>query len=260
MNDRPAGVEIFRCEQEIERLLAHHIKRYKYVGEAGKEFEVIQSLFSAIDELAGLSNKQIRWYAVIISLARSFYLYRTGGYTADPIIFEIPWAFLGWGRRPPYGFKANMKPRESTSGNFEIPPYIGFLEFYVKEIAALGMLASAGRKMSSDYLDYKFDRIRSFLVRLLEAAAGCVKGGADEDVYYLAIKQATDNLCKLEKLLMGHNDYEIRFRNKVNWDAYKELIVKRVEQIDEKKRCGYYNMEAFWNGFVNDDLSPMIRG
>jgi hypothetical protein len=65
-NHPPAYREIIKYEGKIVELFNHNVHKYKYVGEEGKEYEVIQSVFNEINHLPGLSNKHIRSYAIII--------------------------------------------------------------------------------------------------------------------------------------------------------------------------------------------------
>jgi len=126
-------MEIFKYEREIELLVKHNIQKYKYIGEEGREYEVIQSVFYEINQLGELSNRQIRWYAVIINLVKSFYNQRWRCDLPDSLIVETP-----------DGFKAGTKIRErETAGEIYIPPYIGNLESYIAEIARMGVLVSA---------------------------------------------------------------------------------------------------------------------
>ena len=76
-NHLPDYREIMKYEGKIVLLFNHNVHKYKYVGEEGKEYEVIQSIFNEINHLPGLSNKHIRWYAIIINLRTSFQNRRT---------------------------------------------------------------------------------------------------------------------------------------------------------------------------------------
>jgi len=77
-------------------------------------------------------------------------------------------------------------------------------------------------------------------------------------VFALTIKNAADNVisqCKTfpeikEKSLLGSIHSEI----------YKRLILRRIGSIAKKKIAAYHNMEAFWNGFITDNFSPMMIG
>ena len=52
--------EIIKYEEKIKELLNHNFHKYRYIGEEGQEYEVIQSVFNEINHLPGLSNKHIR--------------------------------------------------------------------------------------------------------------------------------------------------------------------------------------------------------
>ncbi len=226
MNERAFNKICDKYVSQIETLVRRNLDKYKYVGEEGKEFEVLQSIFLELNKLAGLSNKQIRWYAAVFNLLYSFRRYLDRDDPYNPFIM----------------------------GKFKIPSFIGITVTYIHSVSMLGILASAEQEIHHEFVNFHLRGIYNILATLLEEIADAAKNGVDEDVYYLAIKQATDNIFKLEKLLTGSNGYEIRSKNDVNWDIYEELIVKRVERLDEKKLRSYYNMEAFWNGFVNGEF------
>lgn len=238
MDNRLNYLEIFKYEQEIEVLVNHNIKKYKYVGEEGKEYEVIQSVFFEINKLPELTNKQILWYSIIINLVTSFYNQRVRGHLPDSLIVENP-----------YGFKTGTKVKKSLMGDFAIPPYIELLEFYVKQIARMGILASAKKEIKPAYFNYKLDRINSLLTNLLKDMDSRAKGETGEEVFILTIKNAADNVLLQLKNLPENK--EKSFIESINSEIYKRLIIKRIENIDRKRLNAYYNMEAFWNGFLH---------
>jgi len=47
----PITLEIFKYEWIINEWVNHNTRKYKYVGEKGKEYEVIQSIFYEINQL-----------------------------------------------------------------------------------------------------------------------------------------------------------------------------------------------------------------
>jgi hypothetical protein len=110
MNVRSDYLEISEYECTIGELIHHNIQKYKYVGEKGKEYEVIQGIFYEINQLHELSNRQIRWYAIIVNLVKNFSRQRSKDAEAD-------------------GF----------------PPFIGLIELYITEVARWGPLVSTKR-------------------------------------------------------------------------------------------------------------------
>jgi hypothetical protein len=199
-----------KYEGKIVQLFNHNVHKYKYVGEEGKEYEVIQSVFNEINHLPGLSNKHIRWYAIIINLRMSF-------------------------------------QNRRMAAMLMVPPYMGLIELYVNEIARLGMLVCTKEEITPGYLDYKLERIHSLLAELLKEMEFQRRGETREEVFILTIKNAADNAIKLGKPLLNHREKSFAG---VNWEVYQRLIGKRIQRIDEKRLANYNNMEAFWNGFI----------
>lgn len=215
MNVRSDYLEISGYECTIGELIHHNIQKYKYVGEKGKEYEVIQSIFYEINQLHELSNKQIRWYAIIVCLVRHFSYQRSKDVEVD-------------------GF----------------PPFIGLIELYITAVARWGALVSTKKEITATYFNYKMDKLSSLLSELLndmEPYAAEERSGAWEEVFILTIKNAADNVFKLGQHLFKDKNGKNLFTETVCSERYKRLINKRIEKIDKKR---LYNMEAFWNGFI----------
>jgi hypothetical protein len=230
-------LEFLKYEQTIDERINWNIGKYKYVGERGKGYEVIQSIFYEINKLSNLSNKQIRWYSVIINLVRHFRDERTGD-----IFQDLP----APGFAVTEGFKTTTGIDKTKTAALPVPPYIGLLESYVTEIAGMGTLVSAKQEISGGYTNYKLDRIGSLLTSLLKEMNAETKSETWEETFILTIKNAADNVIKFFKTEKGKNP----FMESINTDTYKELILKRIAGIDKQRLSGYYNMEAFWNGFI----------
>lgn len=216
MNERSDYLEVSEYECTIGELIRHNIDRYKYVGEKGKEYEVIQSVFYEINQLQELSNKQIRWYAIIVNLVKNFSQQRSKDMEID-------------------GF----------------PPFIGLIELYITTVARWGALVSTKKEITTNYFNYKMDKIGSLLSELLrdmESHAAEKHSEAWEEVFILTIKNAADNIIKLGQYLL--KDEKNAFTETVCSRIYERLINKRIEKIDKKRLAGFYNMEAFWNGFI----------
>jgi hypothetical protein len=209
-NHLPDYREIMKYEGKIVELFNHNVHKYKYVGEEGKEYEVIQSVFNEINHLPGLSNKHIRWYAIIINLRMSF-------------------------------------QNRRMAAKLILPPYMGLIDLYVNEIARLGMLVCTKEKINPGYLDYKLEKIHSLLAELLKEMDTQRREKTREEVFILTIKNAANNAKKLGKTLLNHREKSFAG---INWEVYQRLIGKRIQHIDEKRLARYNNMEAFWNGFI----------
>ena len=205
----PDYQEIIKYEGKIMELFKHNVHKYRYIGEEGKEYEVIQSVFNEINHLPGLSNKHIRWYAIIINLGMSF------------------------------------QNRRMAAKSGEDSP--GLIDSYVNEIARLGMLVCTKEEINPGYLEYKLERIDSLLAELLGEIDAQKQEETREEVFFLTIKNAADNALKLGKPLLKHRKIILAA---VNTGVYQQLIVKRIQRIDEKRLAKYNNMEAFWNGFI----------
>lgn len=241
-------MEIFENEQKIDRLLDHNIKKYKYVGEEGCEYSVIQSIFSEINKLHELSNKHIRWYSVIIYLVMSFRSQRMRGHLPDPMIIETP-----------YGFKAGAKVKDRETGLYlAVPPYIAFLEAYITQVAGLGVLISAQKDIAPAYLDHKKSKLDSLLTKLTEAAASRPKIEIEEEVFILAIKRAADNMLVQAKYFP--ETAKKGFLKTLDSENYKKHIINRIESINPARLKTYDNIDAFWDGFITDNFSRLIMG
>jgi len=235
MKNYPNHLEILKYESTINELVNHNIQKYKYVGEKGKEYEVIQSVFYEINQLPELSNQQIRWYSIIIYLIRSFYDQRNRASFPD---FSLP--------EPVEGFKVltDIEKGRPLEWVVPAPPYIEPIELYLTEIARMGVLKSSKKEINVNYVNFKLDRIGSLLIELLEAMNSQMRSELQEDLFVVTIKNAADNIIKYIKKRKN------RFTKSINSIMYEELIIKRIEDIDKNRLADYYNMEAFWNGFI----------
>ena len=228
-------IEFFKYEWIINEWVNHNTRKYKYVGEKGKEYEVIQSIFYEINQLPELSNRQIRWYSIIIYLIRSFYDQRSRGSFPD---FSLP--------DPVDGFKVltNVEKGRPLEWVVPAPPYIERIELYLTGIARMGVLKSSKKEINPHYIDYKLDRIGSLLVELLEEMNSQMRSEYRDEVFVLTVKNASDNVIKHVKKRKN------RFTKSINSKIYRELILKRIETIDKNRLADYFNMEAFWSGFI----------
>ncbi len=237
MNEYLDYLEIQRCDLQAEELVNRNMQKYRYVGEEGKEYEVIQSVFHEINQLPGLTNRQIRWYAVIVHLVTSFYRWRL----KDPFLDFSSAEFVD-------GFKASTDLARRIPIPLFVPRYIEGLESYTHEIARLGALAAANQEISRHYLDHKMDRLQVRLRELLKAVAAQAAADPREDVYILTIQETAENVIKLEKISSKHG--ESHFAASINLGIYRRLITERLGHIDNQRLAGIHNMDAFWNGFI----------
>ncbi len=256
-NHLPDYREISKYEGKIMELLKYNVHKYRYVGEEGKEYEVIQSVFNEINYLPGLSNQHIRWYAIIINLRMSFENLRM---TAKSRVgfpgFPLP-GFPGDSRHSlldptgPDGCKIMTQLGKSKAKDLHplwlVPAYMGSIDSYVNEIARLGMLVCTKEEINPGYLEYKLGRIDSLLAGLLEEMESQKQEEPREEVFILTIKNAADNALKLGKSLVHRRK---RILAAANTGVYRQLIIKRIQRIDETRLVKYNNMEAFWNGFI----------
>lgn len=231
--------EIIKYENKIMQLLNHNVHRYKYTGEPGKEYEVIQSIFREINHTTQLSNKHIRWYAVIINLRMSFQNRQRAANSGD--------GFLDSSLLESTAGVVLLDPAGANDSQYiSLPSYINLLDLYVNEIARLGMLVCTKEKINPGYLEYKLERIDSFLAELLEAKKAQKQEETREEVFVLTIGNATDNVIKLEKFLLNTK----KSIKTINTRLYGNLINRRIQGIDKKRLAGYHNMDDFWNGFI----------
>jgi hypothetical protein len=256
-NHLPDYGEIIKYEGKIMELLNHNVHKYRYIGEEGKEYEVIQSVFNEINHLPGLSNKHIRWYAIIINLRMSYENRRMTAKSKERFpgfpLPELPGDFRH-SLLDPSGADGSKIMTQVVKGKaagphlmLPDPAYMGLIDSYVNEIARLGMLVCTKEEINPGYLEYKLERIDSLLAELLEEMDSQKQEETREEVLILTIKNAADNAIKLGKSLLNHRK---RILAEVNTGVYQQLIIKRIQRIDEKRLANYNNMEAFWNGFI----------
>lgn len=254
-NQRPDYREIINYEGKIRELLNHNVHKYKYVGEEGKEYEVIQSVFNEINHLSQLSNKHIRWYAIIINLQMSFQNHRMAAksrqWFLDFPLLEFPGDFrhslLDSAGADGSNMMIQVEKGKSKDQLIIVPSYMGLIDSYVHEIVCLGMLVCTKEDINPGYHEYKLAKIDSLLAELLEEMDTQQQEEIREEVFILTIKNAVDNAIKLGEPLLSRREKSI---GGVNWEVYQRLISKRIQRIDEKRLAKYNNMEAFWNGFI----------
>lgn len=79
-----------------------------------------------------------------------------------------------------------------------------------------------------------------------------------DDVFILTVKNAAENV-----IYQCNHCPEIKKKNLTVFthsEIYKRLIIGRIRCVPQKKIAALYNMEAFWNGFITDNFSPIIIG
>lgn len=130
-------------------------------------------------------------------------------------------------------------------------PYMPRLESYITEIARLGIIVSAGEAVGLDFLCEKAARIRTRLADLLSAMSIPAAAGfpeRQEDAFILTVSQATDNVLKLAKAATDEIDPGLS--DMLHSPIYRQLIMKRIDTMDEKRLSGLFHLDALWNGFI----------
>lgn len=239
----PNYLEIMRYEKKIVNLLNHNVHKYRYIGEEGKEYEVIQSIFNEISHAGQLSNKHIRWYAVIINLWMNFQRRRMNTEKID----AFP-DFSSTDSNAENIARFSTQMEKGKAEKLPVPSYIGHIELYINEISRLGMLVCTKEELNPGYPGYKLERIHTFLTDLLTDMDTQKREEIWEEVFILTIKNAADNVITLGKSLRDNRNSF--FTETINSEDYQRLINRRIRRIDEKRLALYKNMEAFWNGFI----------
>jgi hypothetical protein len=239
--DKPLDyAEIYKHESYIQEVLQYHTKKYKYVGEKGEEYGVIQSIFYEINKLSGLFNQHIRWYAIIIFLVHHFYEQR------NTVLLEgYPLTDPGQAR----AIKVTADLDEDSLQGFFVPKYIDLAEMYFSGVARLGILASAKQVISQEYFNKRLVRLAQQMTELLNKLKMNNEDNPKEDIFLLSLKNSTDNISLLRNLIFKESQaYSID--QLLDWQAYQCLITERVLGLSEKRVADCYNMDAFWNGFI----------
>lgn len=232
MNEHPDPMTLIDYESRVEQLLHFNIHKYKYVGEKGKEYNVIQGIFHELNQLPEPSNQHIRWYTTIINLVRHFYDERN-----KDTLLDLPFPQS----MKTDGFKMMSNVEKGIPTEIEIPPYIRQIESYTTEVARLGALVSTKEEITPAYLDYKRERINTLLTELLINMGPQIKNEPWEDAFILTIGNASENMSRLKQNLPLKN---------TGSEEYKTLILKRIYHLSPKRRKELSNIDAFWNGFI----------
>ncbi len=242
MTDLEVYPDLFSYELRTDELLRHHSRQYTYVGEPFHEYRLIYSLFTEINRLPGLSNRQIRWYAVIVNLLDRF-AQRLRDVTAPgltPDQFQDGPSAMLMGRR-------NLEVPD-------VPPYIDALETYARMVARWGVLVSAQRDIGADVIQHKNLRFHAQLRRLLEEMTRLQeeREAADDTylIYILTVMQATKDIGTLEKHLSIAA--EQCFSNALEpglSSLYEEHIIKPSDAIGPSRLKDFFGLDDFWNGF-----------
>jgi hypothetical protein len=148
-----AGYSQIKIDLQIQTILDHHLNTYRYCGETGREYHVIQSVFSQLNILQHINNSHIRWFAVIVHLERLFHNQR--------LIRSIP-----------------------------VPSFIDELELFIELAARLGILISSRQKVEKEFVDLKLENLNQTLVKLIELPVTGNDVHPDHDVFRLTINHA----------------------------------------------------------------------
>ena len=225
-------------ETTIEDILHHTQNKYRYRGEEGKEYQVIQSVFCELNRVTHLSNKYIRWYTVIIFLSNHFRRLHDQSFLAEALPQELIDLSICHQTRIPKGKQHRVF----------IPSYIECLETYLKHIARLGILISTKMKIQQHYVDLKLNHINDILNELLKNMKSIDHNYTDEEIYLLAIQNATENIIKKTKYISKtlHNNAI----QAATSHLYTEIITAKTKKIPKNRIKKLYNLDDFWNGFI----------
>ena len=106
--------------------------------------------------------------------------------------------------------------------------------------------------------NHKVERINVLLTKLQESLETLKKECHRDDVFFLTVKNATDNaifLCRTTP-----NIEEKSLKSSLQSKKYKQIIQVRIGHLPQKRIAALFNMEAFWNGFITDNFSSQIMG
>lgn len=215
-----AAYSHLKCELRIEELLNYTLNKYQYRGESGKEYEVIQSIFSHLNNVTENRNMHIRWYAVVIHLLRGFHDRRLNWQCSD---FFMPM-------------------------EFQVPLCIEELESFIDRIARLGILTSAGETVGSDFFNLKLKNINDALLELINCLKTRPDPHPDNDVFWLAINHAAVKISKLA----GYNgeDGQTRLSQTIESEDFQKFVRQPIEKMSAERIQSLYNLNDFWNGLI----------
>ena len=233
-----AAYSHLKFELRIEELLNHTLNKYQYHGESGKEYEVIQSIFSHLNNVTENRNMHIRWYAVVIHLWRGFRDRRLNWQCSD---FFRPMELTNVSPAQAY-FK------EEERGKFQVPLCIEELESFIDRIARLGILASAGEKIDNDFFNLKLENINNALLGLLNCLKTSPDLHPDNDVFWLAINHAAVKIIKLVDY--NGKDAQTRLSQTIKSENFQKFVRQPVEKMSAERKQSLYNLNDFWNGLI----------
>ena len=225
-------------ETHIEEIIQHNQNLYRYRGQPGQEYGVIQSIFQELNRRSDLSNRHIRWYTSIISLALH-YRRRQDHYQLIDTLEAKP-ADLSPCHQ--IGF-----PNEFPDATL-FPEIIDAIETYMIQIARLGILISSKIDIYQQYLHLRLNHIGELLIRLLADMKSRDLSSPDLDIYILSIRNATENSKKISISSSGSIRNEIT--RAADSQVYREVITRRTEKIPVERLKSLYNVDDFWNGLI----------
>lgn len=206
-----AGYSQIKSDLQIREILDHHLPTYRYCGETGQEYSVIQSIFFQLNNLNAINNAHIRWYAVIIHLERRFH--------SQHPTWSIP-----------------------------VPSYIDKLEIFIGHVARLGILIASKLKVNSEFVDLKLENLNHALIKLIELPGTENDLNPDHDVFRLTIDHAAHNAKKLEEYC--GSKVETRLSQTITSEKFQISIHQPSERIPAEQRRRLFNLDDFWNGFI----------
>lgn len=206
-----AGYSQIKSDLQIQEILDHHLPTYRYCGETGQEYNVIQSVFLQLNNLKNINNSHIRWYAVIVHLERRF--------QNQHLTWSIP-----------------------------APSCIDELEIFIEHIAQLGILIASKLKVNSEFVDLKLENINQALIKLIEFPVTGNDLHPDHDVFRLTIDHASHNAKKLEEYC--GSEVATRLNRTITSEKFQTSIHLPSKRIPAEHCRHLFNMDDFWNGFI----------
>lgn len=236
MNTLPNSTSILEIEGDIDALLNHHRRKYRYRGEPGGEYRVIAGIFNELNKIAYLENKHIQWYAAINHL---IFLSRTRRLTQDSNEISLLTSDVVF--RKIAGSTSHPKP-------FFVPTYIDLLESYITGISRFGVFLSSTREKDKSFFEFRLGEITRKLKRLLHALGDGSEQPVRESVYHLTINNATDNMifhCAYLKKKSAGNLKMVK-----ESELFAALITRKIKNINQEIIGRFYQMDDFWNGLI----------
>jgi hypothetical protein len=196
---------------QILEMLDHHLGTYRYRGEAGQEYSVIQSIFAHLNNQSKLNNAHIRWYSVMVFLKRSFHDYY-------------------------------------MAGNRPMTLAITELGSLIENIARLGIWISSKIEIRRVWTHKMITRINRLLVQLIHLPQWEIRPAEDHEVFRLTTLRAAENTLRLAEL--SGTGTETLMNQTLNSARFQTHIRIPLDRMPVEQKQYLTNMDDFWNGFI----------